>query len=232
MGCLISRILSLASIHRSRKLSILLVGLPGAGKTSLLYRIKVGEFIPMVPSKCYIKEDVQVSIGPQGEIVILSVTEVSVGTKTTDNIRGCIKGAEGVIFVIDSTNPRVIPEARSELLSLLYEEHLVVSKGKVLVLLSKQDSPHAIPISNICDILALPKSESDRLRVCGCSCLTGEGCVSGLEWLCQPKPNTHTHTNTHTQYNRNNSCRSTDHKNSPLFSNLEARSVTGLSHLI
>lgn len=46
------------SLLGSREMRILILGLDGAGKTTILYRLQVGEVVTTIPSKCliFIKE--------------------------------------------------------------------------------------------------------------------------------------------------------------------------------
>jgi ADP-ribosylation factor-like protein 1 len=49
MGLLLSRIASL--FHSSREVRVLMLGIDNAGKTTILYRMQLGNVVETVPSK-------------------------------------------------------------------------------------------------------------------------------------------------------------------------------------
>ena len=51
MGDIFSSIFS--SLFGTREMRILILGLDGAGKTTILYRLQVGEVVTTIPSKCW-----------------------------------------------------------------------------------------------------------------------------------------------------------------------------------
>jgi GTPase SAR1 family protein len=42
-----------SSLFGTREMRILILGLDGAGKTTILYRLQVGEVVTTIPSKCW-----------------------------------------------------------------------------------------------------------------------------------------------------------------------------------
>ena len=58
---------------------------------------------------------------------------------------------EGIIFVIDSSNPDRIAEARDELLNLLHNEE--TKNIPIVIFANKQDLPKAIKVDEIIEIL-------------------------------------------------------------------------------
>uniref|UniRef100_A0A0G4IEC8 ADP-ribosylation factor n=1 Tax=Chromera velia CCMP2878 TaxID=1169474 RepID=A0A0G4IEC8_9ALVE len=185
MGCLFSRLLSYTSGRESpgHRLGVLLVGLEGSGKTSILYRLKIGDFIPTVPTTSVLSESFDVYVGSDAELFNLRVWEACVGRRES-KWRPYQRHAEAVIFVLDSTDARRLSEARAELLSLVFEEHFLTRKAKFLIFANKQDLPHALSPTQIAEHLSLPDDLSDRTRLIPCSVVTGEGLKTGLEWLC------------------------------------------------
>mmetsp|Transcript_5194 Transcript_5194/g.14613 ORF Transcript_5194/g.14613 Transcript_5194/m.14613 type:complete len:185 (-) Transcript_5194:1060-1614(-) len=157
---------------------ILMVGLDGAGKTTILYKLKLGEVQNTVPTVGFNVETVE-----YGNV---SFTVWDVGGQ--DKIRRLWKhyydNARGVIFVVDSTDRDRVEEARIELQSLLTNAEL--NESAFLVLANKRDLPNAIPISELTEKLGLAGLPHTRKWNVTASCaLSGEGLYEGLDWLTQ-----------------------------------------------
>ncbi|XP_004548856.1 ADP-ribosylation factor 4 [Maylandia zebra] len=172
MGVIISHIFSrLFSKHPVR---ILMVGLDAAGKTTLLYKLKLGEVVTTIPTIGFNVETV--------EYKNISFTVWDVGGQTIIRPlwRHYYVNTQGLIFVVDSNDPERIKEASEELHTLLQEDEL---KGvAVLVFANKQDLPRAMSVSDIIEALSL-KGVSQPWSVQPSCAVSGTGLVEGLDWL-------------------------------------------------
>merc|ERR1711990_782280 len=101
-----------------------------AGKTTILYKLKLGEVVTTIPTIGFNVETV--------EYKNLSFTVWDVGGQ--DRIRKLwrhyYQGTEGLIFVVDSNDRDRIEDAREELTKLLPED--AMRDAVVLVLANKQ----------------------------------------------------------------------------------------------
>mmetsp|Transcript_50320 Transcript_50320/g.133621 ORF Transcript_50320/g.133621 Transcript_50320/m.133621 type:complete len:181 (-) Transcript_50320:202-744(-) len=153
---------------------VLLLGLDGAGKTTILYRMKLGEPVSTIPT-----------IGFNVEVVRyknLAFTVWDVGGQ--ERIRQLWKefypGTRAVIFVVDSSDTDRLDEARGELVSLLSEEQL---RGAVLlVFANKQDLPLARTAAELTDHFGL-EAVHHQWCIQPCCGITSEGLLEGLDWL-------------------------------------------------
>merc|ERR1712122_145319 len=112
---------------------ILMVGLDAAGKTTVLYKLKLGEVVTTIPTVGFNVETV--------EYKNLSFTVWDIGGQ--DKIRKLwrhyFQGTNAIIYVIDSNDRERIDVAGEELSSMLREEEL--REAVLLVLANKQDLP-------------------------------------------------------------------------------------------
>jgi small GTP-binding protein len=161
---------------------ILLVGLDAAGKTTILYKLKLGEVVTTIPTIGFNVETV--------EYKNLSFTMWDVGGQ--DKIRPLWRhyyaNTQGIIFVIDSNDRERIDggetaskSAADELRYMLQEDEL---KGAaLLVLANKQDLPQSMSVSEVTERLALNSVRDRKWYVQGACATTGDGLYEGLDWL-------------------------------------------------
>jgi ADP-ribosylation factor protein 1 len=118
-----------------------------AGKTTLLYKLKLGDRVDTVPTIGFNVESIQYRN--------VSFTVWDVGGQ--DRIRSLWKhyfwNAQGLIFMVDSNDRDRLAEARDELQRLLGEPEL--ERVKVLVFANKQDLPRAVNVAEVTEKLGL-----------------------------------------------------------------------------
>ncbi|XP_029007385.1 uncharacterized protein LOC114855985 isoform X1 [Betta splendens] len=172
MGVIISRIFS--RFTSKTPVRILMVGLDAAGKTTLLYRMKLSEVVTTVPTIGFNVETV--------EYRNISFTVWDVGGQTIIRPlwRHYYTNTQGLIFVVDSNDPERVKEAADELHVMLEESEL--RDVAVLVLANKQDLPRAMSASDITAVLGL-STVSQRWFVQASCAVSGSGLVQGLDWL-------------------------------------------------
>ncbi|CAL8337488.1 unnamed protein product [Lota lota] len=172
MGVLVSHFLS--RFVTKKPVRILMVGLDAAGKTTVLYKLKLGEAVTTIPTLGFNVETV--------EYKNVSFTVWDVGGQSIIRAlwRHYFTNTQGLIFVVDSNDPERMKEAATELHQMLEEDEL---RGvAVLVMANKQDLPRAMSVSDITEALAL-SGLSNTWSVQGCCAVSGTGLVEGLDWL-------------------------------------------------
>ena len=149
-------------------------GLDAAGKTTILYKLKLGEVVTTIPTIGFNVETVKY------KNVEFTVWDVGGKDKIRPLHRHYYQNTQGVIFVVDSNDRDRVGEARDELHRMLNEVEL--REAKLLVFANKQDLPNAMNADEITDKLGL---HSLRLRWCiqSTCATTGDGLYEGLEWL-------------------------------------------------
>ncbi|TKS70833.1 ADP-ribosylation factor 4 [Collichthys lucidus] len=122
MGGIISHLFT--RFTSKRPVRILMVGLDAAGKTTLLYKLKLAEVVTTIPTIGFNVETV--------EYKNISFTVWDVGGQTVIRPlwRHYYINTQGLIFVVDSNDPERIKEAADELHRVLEEDEL---KGVALL---------------------------------------------------------------------------------------------------
>jgi len=157
-----------------------MVGLDCSGKTTILYKLKLGEIVTTVLP----------TIGFNVETVVykkISFTVWDVGGQ--DKIRPLwrhyyFEHTHGLIFVVDSSDKLRIPQAAQELQRMLSEDEL--TDAVVLVFANKIDLPQAMSVTEIAEQLGLSTLLRDRRWfIHGTCATTGVGLYDGLDWLAE-----------------------------------------------
>ena len=122
-------------------------GLDAAGKTTILYKLKLGEIVTTIPTIGFNVETVEY------KNISFTVWDVGGQDKIRPLWRHYFQNTEGLIFVVDSNDRERIAEARDELNRMLAEDEL--REAVLLVFANKQDLPHAMNPAEITDKLGL-----------------------------------------------------------------------------
>jgi len=152
-----------------------MVGLDNAGKTTILYKMKMGELVTTIPTIGFNVESIQY------QNVSFTVWDVGGQDKIRPLWRHYFDNTQGLIFVVDSNDKDRIAEARDELHKLLQNSEL--SKAKVLVFANKQDLSNVLSPTEVTEKLYLGRLAQKVWYVQACSATTGEGLHEGLDWL-------------------------------------------------
>ena len=160
-----------------KELRILMVGLDNAGKTTIVKRVNGEDIGSVSPTLGFnIK-----TIRYKG--YALNIWDVG-GQKTLRSYwRNYYETTDGLVWVIDSADHRRLEDCKEELHALLSEEKLV--GATLLILANKQDIPGALTKEMLTRVLDLRKMTSRRWHIEGCSALTGEGLLQGLDWCAE-----------------------------------------------
>ncbi|KAI3988609.1 hypothetical protein MKX01_026973 [Papaver californicum] len=169
-------------LFAKKNLRILMVGLDAAGKTTILYKLRLGEIVSTIPTIGFNVETV--------EYRNISFTVWDVGGQ--DKIRPLWKyyfqNTQGLIFVVDSNDRDRVVEARDELHKLMNEDEL--RDSVLLIFANKQDLPNAMNAAEITDKLGLHSIRQRRWYIQSTCATSGEGLYEGLEWLSSNIANT------------------------------------------
>eukprot|EP00929_Paragymnodinium_shiwhaense_P113258 TRINITY_DN81516_c0_g1_i1.p1 TRINITY_DN81516_c0_g1~~TRINITY_DN81516_c0_g1_i1.p1 ORF type:complete len:183 (+),score=44.11 TRINITY_DN81516_c0_g1_i1:90-638(+) len=154
---------------------IVMVGLDAAGKTTVLYKLKLGEVVTTVPTIGFNMEAVQY------KNIDFQVWDIGGQEKLRKLWRYYYQGTDGIIFVVDSSDVDRMHEARDELNRMLEEDEL--RDSVLLVLANKQDLPQALRANEVAEKLGLHTVLHRQWHVQGARATTGDGLYEGLDWL-------------------------------------------------
>jgi ADP-ribosylation factor protein 1 len=152
-----------------------MVGLDAAGKTTILYKLKLGEVVTTIPTIGFNVETVEY------KNIKFTVWDVGGQDKIRPLWRHYYENTEGVIFVVDSNDRDRIGAAKAELERMLAEDNL--RDACVLVFANKQDLPQAMEVSEMADKLGLSKLRTRKWFINGCCATSGDGLFEGLDWM-------------------------------------------------
>ena len=151
-----------------------MLGLDAAGKTSIMYKMKLGDKIDTIPTIGFNCETIEY----RGH----SITLWDVGGQ--DKIRRLwrrhLEGTSAVIWVMDSADRERMAEVRDELHKLMSESEL--ASAILLVYANKQDLEAACSAAELTEQLELHRLTQRRWHVQPCSATTGVGLYAGVRW--------------------------------------------------
>jgi small GTP-binding protein len=154
---------------------ILLVGLDAAGKTTVLYKLKLGDTVHTIPTIGFNVEVVQY------KKLTFTMWDVGGQEKIRKLWRHYYSGTDAIIFVVDSNDRERIDVVASELHNMLDSDEL--RYASLLVLANKQDLRNSMPAAEIIQKLQLDKLRGRDYYVQSCVATTGDGLYEGLDWL-------------------------------------------------
>lgn len=154
-----------------------MVGLDAAGKTTILYKLKLGEVVTTIPTIGFNVETVEF------RNINFTVWDVGGQDKIRPLWRHYFQNTQGLIFVIDSNDRERMSEASEELQKMLSEGEL--QDAILLVFANKQDLPNASSVSQIRDSLKLDNLSTRKWYIQSTCATQGTGLYEGLEWLSQ-----------------------------------------------
>eukprot|EP00397_Hematodinium_sp_SG-2012_P054058 GEMP01064934.1.p1 GENE.GEMP01064934.1~~GEMP01064934.1.p1 ORF type:complete len:184 (+),score=32.82 GEMP01064934.1:165-716(+) len=159
-----------------KEMRILMVGLDAAGKTTILYKLKIGEVVTTIPTIGFNVETVEY------KNISFTVWDVGGQDKIRPLWRHYYQNTQGLIYVVDSNDRDRIEDAREELNKMLGEDEM--QDATLLVFANKQDLPNAMTAAEITDKLGLHNLPSKRQWYIQSACATtGDGLYEGLDWM-------------------------------------------------
>ena len=173
MGHLLSRAMDALSGTKERRL--LMLGLDAAGKTSILYKLKLDGAARAIPTVGFNVETLR------HENLELTVWDVGGQDKIRALWRHYFAGTDALLFVVDCADRARASLARDELHRLLNEDEL--RDAALVIYANKQDLPSAMSAAELSEKLELRSLRHRQWWVQACCATTGEGLYEGLDWL-------------------------------------------------
>lgn len=159
-----------------------MVGLDAAGKTTILYKLKLGEVVTTIPTIGFNVETVEY------KNISFTVWDVGGQDKIRPLWRHYYQNTQGIIFVVDSNDKERIDEqsgteqsAKEELHRMLAEDEL--REAILLVFANKQDLPNAMSVNEVTERLGLNQIRNRQWYIQATCATTGDGLYEGLDWL-------------------------------------------------
>ncbi|KAL1426137.1 hypothetical protein MTO96_018515 [Rhipicephalus appendiculatus] len=173
MGLTLSSLFS--RLFGKKQVRILMVGLDAAGKTTILYKLKLGEIVTTIPTIGFNVETVEY------KNICFTVWDVGGQDKIRPLWRHYFQNTQGLIFVVDSNDRERITEAQDELQKMLSEDEL--RDAILLLFANKQDLPNAMAVGELTEKLGLNQLRNRRWYIQSTCATQGQGLYEGLDWL-------------------------------------------------
>lgn len=173
MGLLISQLVKVYESFGQRQARIVMLGLDAAGKTTILYKLKVNETVSTIPTIGFNVETVQPC-----KNVTFTVWDVGGQDKIRPLWRHYFQGSDGLLYVVDSNDAQRFDEAKGELSWILQDDEM---RGvPVVILANKQDLPHAKSPSEVAEALGINNVRDREWYVQGTCAVSGDGIYNGM----------------------------------------------------
>ena len=174
MGFLISKVIEFFSRSKNN-FKIIILGIQNAGKTTILYRLALGQLVKTTPT---IGSNVE-------EINYNNVKFQAWDLGGQENMRSVwdvyYSNTDGVIFVIDSNDKDNYEESKNQFYKILQNETL--KNAVILIFANKQDLITSKKVNEIIEIYELDSIKNHVWHIQPCSANTGEGLLTGIKWL-------------------------------------------------
>lgn len=159
---------------KAKQAQILLLGLDSAGKSTLLYKLKLAEDIVTIPTVGFNVETLEWE-----KRLSLTVWDVGGQTRMRSVWGDYCEHTDGLVYVVDSTDKQRLEDSRREFEHILKNEHM--KNVPVVLLANKQDVPGALTAEDITRMFKVKKLCCNRnWYVQPCCAITGEGLTEGL----------------------------------------------------
>ncbi|KIM30393.1 hypothetical protein M408DRAFT_328008 [Serendipita vermifera MAFF 305830] len=177
MGNYISSMISSAlnGLVGTKPVRIIMIGLDAAGKTTVLYKLKLGEVVTTIPTIGFNVESVKYKniefvlwdVGGQGRIRALW--------------KHYFQNTQAIVYIVDAADTDRVDETRDMLNEVLSSDEL--TGAPLIVLANKQDLPGALTASELTQRLGLNTLRGRRWYIQACCATSGDGLYEGLDWL-------------------------------------------------
>ena len=159
-----------------KEAKILLLGLDAAGKSTILYKLKLGEVQNHTPT-----------LGFNVESIVFKNIKFNMWDVGGQDIlrpmwRHYYANSDAIIFVVDSQDRSRIDIAKTELHRMLSQEDL---KNAVLLVFANKQDVAVMSVQEVTQSLDLASLRGRTWHCIGTSALSGAGLSDGLTWIQQ-----------------------------------------------
>ena len=174
MGFILSKILEFFTRSRNN-FKIIILGMQNAGKTTILYRLSLGQLVKTTPT-----------IGSNVEEINYNNVQFQAwdlgGQESTRSVWDVYyMNTDAIVYVIDSQDEEYYEESKLQFHKLLRNSAL--KNATILIFANKQDLSEVKDVNRLIQDYELDKIKDHIWHIQPCSALKGEGLVEGIKWL-------------------------------------------------
>ena len=174
MGFLLSKIIEFFTKSRNN-FKIIILGMQNAGKTTILYRLSLGQLVKTTPT-----------IGSNVEELTHNNVKFQAwdlgGQESTRSVWDVYyMSTDAVVYVIDSQDDENFEESKAQFHKVI--SHPNLKNTIILIFANKQDLQGAKDVNKLIEDYEFDKIKNHIWKIQSCSALKGEGLISGIKWL-------------------------------------------------
>ena len=174
MGFILSKIIEFFTKNRNN-FKIIILGMQNAGKTTILYRLSLGQMVKTTPT-----------IGSNVEELTYNNVKFQAwdlgGQESTRSVWDVYYlNTDAVVYVIDSQDEEYFEESKAQFHKLIHNQTL--KNAIILIFANKQDLPGAKDVNKLVQDYEFFKIKEHIWHIQPCSALKGEGLITGIKWL-------------------------------------------------
>jgi len=174
MGFILSKIIEFFTKSRNN-FKIIILGMQNAGKTTILYRLSLGQLVKTTPT-----------IGSNVEELTYNNVKFQAwdlgGQESTRSVWDVYyMNTDAVVYVIDSQDDEYFEESKSQFHKLINNPAL--KNATILIFANKQDLSGAKDVNKLIQDYEFFKIREHVWHIQSCSALKGEGLITGIKWL-------------------------------------------------
>lgn len=161
--------------NSEEEIKIIIVGMHNAGKTTILYKLALGEVIVTQPTIGSNVEEVS------HQNVKMQVWDLGGQENLRSSWDAYYSNTQAIIYVVDCADDSQAQASKMEFFNLLIHNDL--KDTAILVFANKADLPSARDAAEITDLYSLHEVKNHDWKIQACCALTGQGLEEGLDWL-------------------------------------------------
>ncbi|EKE41741.1 hypothetical protein ENUP19_0216G0025 [Entamoeba nuttalli] len=163
-----------SKLFSTKEINITMVGLDNAGKTTILYQLRLGETVTTIPTIGVNVESIKINN------INFSVIDLGGQSKIRPLWRHYYEGTQGIVFVVDSSDKERIEESGDVLRKMCKNE--LLKDCALLILGNKKDIEGAVNEDELTKLLKLEMVQLKYL-VKSVSATNNEGLTEAFIWL-------------------------------------------------
>lgn len=164
----------LKKVFSKKEAKILMLGLDAAGKTTILYQMKLGLQVETIPTMGFVYEAIEY------KNFKLSVWDVAGQDLLRPLWKHYYQNTKAIIFVVDSSDQNRIELAKNELQKIINDDEL---KDAALLLLANKIDLDGLSPEEVANRMEFERAKNPRKKCLGTVGTTGKNIDKALEWL-------------------------------------------------
>ncbi|CAG5110924.1 Oidioi.mRNA.OKI2018_I69.chr2.g5271.t1.cds [Oikopleura dioica] len=159
-----------------RSAKVAMIGLDNAGKTTILYKLKLQETVSSVPTIGFNVETLDIAPGLE-----MTVWDIGGQDVIRPLWRHYYQNLDGIIWIVDSQDHERFDQSFQEFQNVLNDENLPRGDLPILIFANKQDLPGAAAPEKITRQFGLLNMRRENWHVQGSNAVNGDGLIEGMD---------------------------------------------------